>query len=213
MIVVLTGAPGAGKGTQAELLSQRCGFKKLSTGDALRKHVKLGTEIGKVAGGIMEKGELVPDDVLFRILKEELGAIGSKEVVLLDGYPRNLSQAETLETLKATQPVKAAIHLEVDRNDLIARLSGRRVCPSCGSTFHVTENPPKKAGVCDKCGNQLNQRADDKPESIGVRLDVYEKNTRPILDFYGKKGLYKKVPGVGQPEAIYKSLKTVIDAL
>ncbi len=213
MIVVLTGAPGAGKGTQAELLSQRCGYKKLSTGDALRKHVKLGTEIGKVAGGIMEKGELVPDDVLFRILKEELGSLGPKEVVLLDGYPRNLSQAETLETLKATQPVKAAIHLEVDRQDLIARLSGRRVCPSCGSTFHVTENPPKAAGVCDKCGSQLNQRADDKPESIGVRLDVYEKNTRPILDFYGKKGLYKKVAGVGQPETIYKSLKTVIDAL
>ncbi len=213
MIVVLTGAPGAGKGTQAELLSQRCGYKKLSTGDALRKHVKLGTDIGKVAGAIMEKGELVPDDVLFKILKEELGAIGATEVVLLDGYPRNISQAETLETLKATQPVKAAIHLEVDRNDLIARLSGRRVCPSCGSTFHVTENPPKKAGICDKCSSQLNQRADDKPESIGVRLDVYEKNTRPILDFYGKKGLYKKVAGIGQPETIYKSLKTVIDAL
>lgn len=213
MIVVLTGAPGAGKGTQAELLSQRCGYKKLSTGDALRKHVKQGTEIGKIAGAIMERGELVPDDVLFKVLSEELKAIGPKEVVLLDGYPRNISQAETLETLRATQPVKAAIHLEVDRNDLIARLSGRRVCPSCGSTFHVTENPPRTAGICDKCSSQLNQRADDKPESIGVRLDVYEKNTRPILDFYGKKGLYKKVPGVGQPEAIYKSLKTMIDAL
>jgi adenylate kinase len=213
MIVVLTGAPGAGKGTQAELLSQRCGFKKLSTGDALRKHVKQGTEIGKIAGAIMERGELVPDDVLFKILKEELDSISSQEVVLLDGYPRNISQAETLDTLRATQPVKAAIHLEVDRDDLIARLSGRRVCPSCGSTFHVSENPPKQAGVCDKCGSQLNQRADDKPESIGVRLDVYEKNTRPILDFYAQKGLYKKVPGVGQPEAIYKSLKAVIDGL
>lgn len=213
MIVVLTGAPGAGKGTQAELLSQRCGFKKLSTGDALRKHVKQGTEIGKIAGAIMERGELVPDDVLFRILKEELGSIGTKEVVLLDGYPRNISQAETLETLKATHPVKAAIHLDVARDDLITRLSGRRVCPSCGSTFHVSENPPQRAGVCDKCGSQLNQRADDKPESVAVRLDVYEKNTRPILDFYGQKGLYKKVPGVGQPEAIYKGLKQVIDSL
>ena len=213
MIVVLTGAPGAGKGTQAELLSQRCGYKKLSTGDALRKHVKQGTEIGKIAGAIMERGELVPDDVLFRILKEELGTIGAKEVVLLDGYPRNIPQAETLDTLRATQPVKAAIHLDVAREELISRLSGRRICPNCGATFHVTDHPPKKAGVCDKCGGTLNQRADDKPESVAVRLDVYEKNTRPILDYYGKKGLYKQVKGVGQTEAIYKDLKRVIDAL
>ena len=180
---------------------------------ALRKHVKLGTEIGKVAGCIMEKGELVPDEVLFGILKEELGGISTKDVVLLDGYPRNIPQAETLDTLKTTHPVKAAIHLDVAREELISRLSGRRVCTNCGATFHVTENPSKKPGICDKCGGTLNQRADDKPESVAVRLDVYEKNTRPILDFYGKKGLYKQVKGVGQPEAIYKDLKRVIDGL
>lgn len=213
MIVVLTGAPGAGKGTQADYLSQRCGFRKLSTGDALRKHVKAGTEIGKIAGSIMERGELVPDDVLFGILKAELGTVGPNEVVLLDGYPRNISQAETLETLKATQPVKAAIHLDVPREELISRLSGRRVCGSCGATFHVTENPPKKAGVCDKCSGALQQRADDKPEAVAVRLDVYEKNTRPILDFYEKKGLYRQVKGKGAPEAIYSDLKSVIDGL
>jgi adenylate kinase len=213
MIVVLTGAPGAGKGTQADLLAARCGFKKLSTGDALRKHVKAGTEIGKIAGSIMERGELVPDDVLFRILKEELATMAKTDVVLLDGYPRNPSQAETLDSLKDQQPVKAAIQLEVPRQELITRLSGRRVCSSCGTSFHVTENPPRKEGVCDKCSSALTQRPDDKPESIAVRLDVYEKNTRPVLDFYRKKGTFKQVEGTGKPEAIYQNLKKVIDAL
>jgi adenylate kinase len=210
MIVVLTGAPGAGKGTQADLLAERQGYRKLSSGDALRKHVKSGTEIGKVASKIMEAGQLVPDDVLFKILSEELGP-NSKEVVLLDGYPRNLSQAETLATLKAVHPVKAVVHLDVPRDELISRLSGRRVCPSCGSTFHVTANPPKKAGVCDKCGNNLQQRTDDNAESVAVRLDVYEKNTRPILDYYAKQGNYKKVSGVGTTEDIYKRLMAVIN--
>ena len=213
MIVVLTGAPGAGKGTQADLLAMRCGFRKLSTGDALRKHVKAGTEIGKIAGSIMERGELVSDDVLFRILKEELSSIAKTDVVLLDGYPRNAAQAETLDSLKDQQPVKAAIQLEVPRTELISRLSGRRVCGNCGTSFHVSENPPRKEGVCDKCSSALVQRPDDKPESIAVRLDVYEKNTRPVLDFYRKKGVFRQVEGTGKPEEIYQSLKKVIDAL
>jgi adenylate kinase len=213
MIVVLTGAPGAGKGTQADLLAQRNGYRKLSTGDALRKHVKQGTEIGKVAGAIMERGELVPDDVLFKILEKELGQLGMRDVVLLDGYPRNISQAQTLDTLKATQPVKAAIHLDVPRDELISRLSGRRVCGQCGATYHVRENPAKRPDVCDKCGGKLAQRADDKPESVAVRLDVYEKNTRPVLDFYSKRGLYRQIGGQGTPESIYKDLKRTIDSL
>lgn len=206
MIVVLTGAPGAGKGTQADLLAERLGYRKLSTGDALRKHVKAGTEIGKVAGQIMERGELVPDDVLFGIIKAELNG-KSSDVYLLDGYPRNISQAETLATLEAVHPVKAVIHLDVPRPELVSRLSGRRVCQSCGATYHVTSNPSKRPGVCDKCGGALQQRADDNPDSVAVRLDVYEKNTRPILDHYQKKGLYLKVNGLGSTEGIYKDLK------
>lgn len=213
MIVVLTGAPGAGKGTQADLLAERNGYKKLSTGDALRRQVKLGTEIGKIAGGIMERGELVPDDVLFKILQAELAGVGPNDVVLLDGYPRNCAQAATLDTLKGTQPVKAAIHLDVPRQDLIARLSGRRVCGSCGATYHVPENKPKVDAVCDKCGGVVSQRADDKPEAVAVRLEVYEKNTRPVLDYYRKNGLYRQINGLGTPEAIYKELKKVIDSL
>lgn len=213
MIVVLTGAPGAGKGTQADLLAQRNGYRKLSTGDALRKHVKLGTEIGKVAGAIMERGDLVPDDVLFRILKEELTALKAQDVVLMDGYPRNIAQAETLEFLKNTQPVKAVIHLDVPRDELVSRLSGRRVCGACGATYHVRENPSKKDGICDKCGGAVTQRADDNPNSVAVRLDVYENSTRPILDFYEKKGLYRKVNGMGDQELIYKDLKRAVDSL
>jgi adenylate kinase len=213
MILLLTGAPGAGKGTQADLLHERGRFRKFSTGDALRKHVKAGTEIGKQAGAVMERGELVPDDILFQILKAELDGVPREEVVLLDGYPRNIPQAETLATLEATHPVIGALHLDVPRDDLIARLSGRRVCGSCGTTFHVSENPPKKTGVCDKCGSALTQRNDDKPESVAVRLDVYEKNTRPILDFYEKTGLYVKVPGTGSRDTVYAALASAIDGL
>jgi adenylate kinase len=210
VIVVLTGAPGAGKGTQADLLASREGYKKLSTGDALRKHVKAGTEIGKLAGAVMERGELVSDDLLFRILSEELGTISAAETVLLDGYPRNLAQAEALDTLKSTHPVKAAVLLDVPRSELVSRLSGRRVCSSCGVSFHVKEHPPKVDGVCDKCGGKLGQRPDDNPNSVAVRLDVFEKTTKPILDFYRKKGVFREVVGVGDPEAVYRQLNSAI---
>lgn len=210
MIVVLTGAPGAGKGTQTDLLAEKLGLRKLSTGDALRKHVKEGTEIGKIAGAIMERGELVPDDVLFKIIEAELKPVPANEIVLLDGYPRNLAQAETLDTLKDKHPVKAAILLDVDRKVLVERLSGRRVCSACGATYHVTSNPSKQEGVCDKCGGALTQRKDDKPESVAVRLDVYEKTTRPILDYYEAKGLYKRVEGEGRPTEIFDRLSKLI---
>ena len=212
MVIVLTGAPGAGKGTQADFLAEKCGYRKFSTGDALRKHVREGTEIGKKAGELMSKGELVPDDVLFEILKAELGD-DPKEPVLLDGYPRNLAQAETLEKLKDVHPVKAAIQLDVPREELISRLSGRRVCGKCGSPFHMKWNPPKSDGACDKCGGDLVQRTDDNEESVINRLEIYEKNTKPILDYYADKGLFKPVKGVGTPDEIFNGLKKLLDSL
>jgi adenylate kinase len=213
MIVVLTGAPGAGKGTQAELLAEKCGLIKVSTGDALRKHVKNGTEIGRVADEIMKRGDLVPDDVLFEIIKQELAEAG-KKTVLLDGYPRNLSQAETLATLVETHPVKVAIQLEVEKEELFRRLSGRRVCCSCGATYHIDNNPPKSEGTCDQCGqNAVSQRSDDNPESVNRRLEVYEDNTRPILHFYQQRDLLKKVSGSGATETIFSTLKGVISGL
>jgi adenylate kinase len=206
MIVIVTGAPGAGKGTQSDLLSARCGFKKLSTGDALRKHVRLGTSIGKVAGAVMEKGQLVSDDLLLQVLGEELKGFSRSDVVLLDGYPRNLGQAKALEGLGGSHKIAAVLHLDVDRGELVGRLSGRRVCGGCGATFHVLENPSRVDGVCDKCGGSLEQRPDDRSESVAVRLDVYEKTTMPILEFYRAKGLYFRVDGKGTPEEIYSRL-------
>jgi len=211
MILVLTGAPGAGKGTQADLLSMKRGYEKLSTGDALRRQVQEGSETGLIAGKIMERGELVPDDVLFKIVQAELNRLRGK-VVLLDGYPRNIPQADSLSGLK-DHPVSAVIHLDVPREELVSRLSGRRVCGSCGATYHLTANPPKTVNDCDRCGGALMQRADDRPEAVGVRLDVYEKNTRPILEYYDKKGLYRMVSGVGSTDQIYQRLLEIIDGL
>lgn len=212
MIIVLMGAPGAGKGTQADLLSERAGYRKFSTGDALRKHVKLGTPVGKQAGEIMARGELVPDNVLLQVLKEELGS-NSKEMVVLDGYPRNLAQAETLkEVIEGVHPVVCCAHLDVGRDDIIARLSGRRTCSGCGASFHVSANPPKKQGLCDKCGSNLIQRPDDDAKSIAVRLDVYDKATQPVLDYYRKRGLYNRVNGGGQTDQIFGDLRGVINS-
>lgn len=210
MIIVLMGAPGAGKGTQADLLVERSGYRKISTGDALRKHVKLGTPVGKQAGEIMARGELVPDQVLLQVLKEEIGS-NPKEVIILDGYPRNLSQAETLKTVvEGTHPVVGCMHLDVSRQDIVSRLSGRRVCSGCGASFHVTANPPKKEGVCDKCTASLYQRPDDDPKSISVRLDVYDKTTEPVLDYYRMRGLYSKINGGGVTNEIFKELTGAI---
>jgi len=212
MIVVLTGAPGAGKGTQADELQAKLGFRKFSTGDALRKHIRQGTQIGKVAGALVEAGKLVPDDVLFDILKTELGN-DSDEKILLDGYPRNVKQAETLKKLENVHPVRMAIHLDVAQNELVERLSGRRVCGKCGKSYHVKFNPPKDASKCDACGGGLTQRADDHPDKVSVRLKVYEQETKPVLDFYKSAGLYKEVDGSQEPGEVFNELKRALTPL
>lgn len=212
MIVVLTGAPGAGKGTQADLLASKEGFRKVSTGDALRKHVRMKSAIGLQAEAVMARGELVSDEILFQILREELGP-DSKERILLDGYPRNVAQAKTLDSLREIHPVVAAIHLDVEAVELINRLSGRRVCGNCGATFHVTMTPPIRAGVCDKCGGALQQRTDDREESVRTRLSVYESTTKPVLEYYREKGLYQRVDGQGSTEEVFGKLKGSLGGL
>ena len=212
MIVVLTGAPGAGKGTQADMIASRAGFRKVSTGDALRKHVQVKSPIGQQAEAVMARGELVSDEILFEILREELGP-NSEEKILLDGYPRNVAQAKTLNSLGKVHPVVLAIHLDVDAGELVTRLSGRRVCGNCGATFHVRLTPTKASGICDKCGGSLQQRTDDREESVRTRLSVYDSTTKPVLEYYREKGLYDRVDGMGTTEEVFSKLNASLNRL
>jgi adenylate kinase len=208
MITLLVGPPGAGKGTQADLLVEKCGFRKLSTGDVLRKHIRNRTEIGLLAADVMAGGGLVSDEILFKVLKEELYSSTSSRV-LLDGYPRNISQAGTLASLDGIV-VGCAIHIDVQRSELIDRLSGRRTCSSCSSTFHTRSNKPKRDGICNKCGGELVQRPDDVADKVAVRLDVYDTVTKPVLDYYRKLGLYERVEGTGDTDSVYQKLRVVL---
>ena len=204
MIIILIGAPGAGKGTQADLIAERQGFKKVSTGDALRRHIKQGTEIGSKAKSLMADGKLVPDDILLGILHSELEAAGKKSV-LLDGYPRNLAQAKSLQMIAGLE-ISAVIHLDVEEASLILRISGRRTCSSCGTSYHVVSSPAKSGDRCDKCSNELIQRPDDLEDKVRVRLQVYQDVTRPVLDFYRDLGIYHRVDGNDSTEEVYQAL-------
>ena len=211
MLIVLVGAPGAGKGTQATMLVERLGFKQLSTGDLLRANIKNKTKLGLMVADILVAGKLVSDDVLFEIVKEALPTAGDK--VLLDGYPRTLQQAKDLDSLSGQYPVSGCIYLDVDQKILIGRLTGRRVCKGCGRSYHVEMNPSKTPGICDSCGEELITRPDDTLDKINVRLDVYEKETKPVLDFYKDTGLLYKVDGTGSTEDIYKRVSDLISSL
>lgn len=210
MILIFIGAPGAGKGTQAELLAKRKGFYTLSTGDALRKHVKMGTPVGLIAKEIMARGELVPDETLLQILKEELGTI-KKDKVILDGYPRNLKQAETLGNEIFGHKIACALHLDIDEQLLVERLSGRLVCSNCGATYHMKQQPPGRPGVCDKCQGPVSQRADDTEESVRRRLEVYQQSTKPLLAYYQSKGMYRRVDGLGGIDEVFKRVENALD--
>ena len=210
-LVLLVGAPGAGKGTQADLLVDKLGFKKLSTGDLLRKHIKEQTQLGKLVSDILASGRLVSDAILFEMIKEELPKSGEK--VLLDGYPRTLQQARDLDSLSGLYPVAACVYLDVPESELLDRLTGRRICKGCGKSFHIKFDPPKVDGVCDACGDSLIIRPDDDIEKIKVRLDVFNKETKPIIYFYKDTGLLYTVDGIGSTEEIYKKIEDTIVGL
>jgi adenylate kinase len=205
MKLVLLGAPGAGKGTQAKKLIEKYKIPQISTGDILRQSVADGTPLGKEAKSYMDKGELVPDKVVLGLVEERLKQPDCKAGYILDGFPRNTAQAETLDKMLSSlgMPLTAAISVDVPKGDLMKRLTGRRTCKGCGQMYNIYFSPPKKEGICDKCGGQLYQRDDDKEETIRRRLDVYEAQTAPLMNYYSKKKIMKSVNGVGSIEEIF----------
>ena len=197
MRLVLLGAPGAGKGTQAKKIIEKYPMPQISTGDLLRAAVAAGTALGKEAKNFMDKGELVPDSVVLGMVEERLKQDDCKSGYILDGFPRNTKQAEALDAMlgKVGMSLTAALSVDVPFENLMKRLTGRRTCKSCGQMFNVYFNAPKKEGLCDKCGGDLMQRDDDKEETIKKRLDVYSAQTAPLIDYYGKKNILKSVDG------------------
>jgi len=197
MRLVLLGAPGAGKGTQAKKIIEKYPMPQISTGDLLRAAVAAGTALGKEAKAVMDKGELVPDSVVLGMVEERLKQDDCKNGYILDGFPRNTKQAEALDAMlgKLNMALTAALSVDVALDLLMKRLTGRRTCKACGQMFNVYFNPPKKEGACDKCGGELFQRDDDREETIKKRLDVYSAQTAPLIDYYGKKGILKSVDG------------------
>jgi len=212
MKLVFLGPPGAGKGTQSEKICKDYGIVQLSTDDILRANRKMGTELGKKAQEYMDAGNLVPDDIIIDMIKEELKKPELANGYILDGFPRTVPQAEALDKLLETMNDKLdmTLVLEVPNEELIKRLSARRTCRNCGKTYHLIYNPPKVDNVCDVCNGELYQRDDDKEEAILNRLQVYEKQTKPLIEYYDKQGITKKINGLGTIDEIYERIKAVL---
>lgn len=216
--LVLLGAPGVGKGTQAELLNQRLGACHLSTGDVFRAAKGLcDGELSPTmqqALAFMRRGELVPDTIVLNLVSERTRCLQCRGGFLLDGFPRTVAQAEALEAIlkKENVPLTAVLNYEMPIAQIVARLSGRRTCSKCKAVFHATNKPPRVKDVCDHCGGKLIQREDDRPESVRVRMEAYEKSTRPLTDFYKKRGLLVTIKAEGSPEDIYQRTMKSVDA-
>lgn len=193
----MLGPPGSGKGTQAHIISELYGVPVITTGDMLREAVAKGTEYGRIADGYMSRGELVPDEIVNGVVGERLGRSDLENGFILDGFPRSTPQAEFLDGFLEEHGLKLdyVIHVTLDDEAIVKRLSNRRSCPSCGEVYHLVSKPPKKEGVCDRCGSELMLRDDDRPDVIRNRLEVYREKTQPLLDRYKEKGLIREVPG------------------
>jgi adenylate kinase len=203
--ILLLGAPGAGKGTQSKRLAEEFDLEHVTTGDALRANKDMETEYG-TPRSFMEKGELVPDPVVNEIVK---AALEEADGYVLDGYPRNLDQAEYLSDITDLDVVA---HLQVSEEELVDRLTGRRVCSDCGANYHVEFSPPAEDGVCDECGGELVQRDDDTEETVRERLSVFEENTAPVIEHYREEGTLVEVDGEGTPEEVFEELRSVVDS-
>lgn len=212
MNILFMGPPGAGKGTQAEKVTAAFGIPHISTGDAFRRAMQEGTPLGRKAKEYVDRGLLVPDDVTNGIVRERLRQADCQNGFLLDGYPRTIAQAEALDGMLAEmgKRLEHVINLKVDRSLLLARLTGRRICKSCGATYHLSFNPPRREGVCDRCGGELFQRSDDTEEKVGTRLDEYTNKTAPLLDYYRERGLLREVDGEQDIERVTATIAAIL---
>ena len=212
MNMILLGPPGAGKGTQAVNIVEKYDVPHISTGDIFRENIKNGTELGKKAQEYMNRGELVPDELVVEIATDRLSREDCAEGFLLDGFPRTVFQAEKLdEFLTANgKKVDAVINLEVEKEELITRLTGRRVCSKCGASFHIVNIPPKQEGICDVCGAELIQRKDDNEETAANRIEVYNKETKPLIDYYEKAGNISHIDGTAGLENVFNAIVGIL---
>ena len=212
MKIIMLGAPGAGKGTQAKMIADKYGVPHVSTGDIFRANIKNGTELGMEAKKYMDQGLLVPDELTVKILLDRVSQPDCKNGYVLDGFPRTIPQAEVLDKALAElgESIDYAIDVDVPDENIVKRMSGRRACVSCGATYHVVHVPPKKEGICDRCGSELILRDDDKPETVKNRLDVYHKQTQRLIDFYTKKGVLKTVDGTVDMQDVFKAIVAIL---
>ena len=214
MKIIMLGAPGAGKGTQAKMIADKYGVPHISTGDIFRANIKEGTELGKKAKTYMDQGLLVPDELVVDLVVDRFKNDDCKKGYVLDGFPRTIPQAECLDKALAemNDSMDYAINIDVPDENIITRMGGRRACVGCGATYHVVNIPPKKEGICDRCGGELILRDDDKPETVKNRLDVYHKQTQPLIDYYTKKGIIKDVDGTQRMDDVFNAIVKILGA-
>ena len=213
MRIIMLGAPGAGKGTQAKMISEKYGIPHISTGDIFRSNIKNGTELGRKAKTYMDQGQLVPDELTCDLVVDRIAQDDAKNGYVLDGFPRTIPQAEALTGAleKRGEKIDFAIDVDVPDENIVTRMSGRRACVSCGATYHIVYNPPKQEGICDVCGKELVLRDDDKPETVKKRLEVYHSQTQPLIDYYKKDGVLGRVDGTQEIDTIFSQIQELLE--
>lgn len=213
MKIIMLGAPGAGKGTQAKKIAEKYGIPHISTGDIFRANIKNQTELGRKAKGYMDQGMLVPDELTLELIMDRFAKDDCKNGYVLDGFPRTIPQAEALTTALAEKQdaVDYAINVDVPDEAIVSRMSGRRACLSCGGTYHIKFNPTKVEGVCDACGGELVLREDDKPETVQKRLDVYHEQTQPLIEYYQTQNILKEVDGTLPMEEVFRAIIAILE--